>query len=552
MNKHLFKHFKRYIIPPIILLSFLSLVSSGTSIFFAVYSKDAIDTAIAGDMKAFRFFAVVLISIIALQLIVSAVNRYLTVLFSNKLYAKVSLDLYDILLDTRYDALSQYHSEDITNYFKTDLKIVSDRMIGILPTIIFNVGRFLGAFIVLFLFDYQFALFLVALGVVLLLAARLLQNPLKKLNVALLESVFEREAHINETFNHVDLAKTFNAPIKKSKMKEKVTTAYKKSLKKERLYVLSQFGITLFFGFGYLFALIFGAWRISTGLLSEGELVSIMQLVQNIQNPFSRMSTVMGQIIDLRSSLDRLTPIIHLRKEEKHIHLDGFDTIKISNLSFAYDDESPVLENINLEIKPGDIIYINAASGRGKTTLFRVLLGLYQADGIKVYKGYDEFNYYEVNNSLLAYVPQNSFLFQGSILDNLTLGTNYSIDQVIEACKLACIYDDIIKMENGLNTMLGEDGKGLSLGQSQRIAIARAILKDAPIFILDEISASFDKETEDKVFKNIESLNKTLLISSHNLIPINHNKEIILTGTDQNTNHNVKLEKESLNLEKGS
>ena len=350
----------------------------------------------------------------------------------------------------------------------------------------------------------------------------------------------------------MDLAKTFNAPIKKSKMKEKVTTAYKKSLKKERLYVLSQFGITLFFGFGYLFALIFGAWRISTGLLSEGELVSIMQLVQNIQNPFSRMSTVMGQIIDLRSSLDRLTPIIHLRKEEKHIHLDGFDTIKISNLSFAYDDESPVLENINLEIKPGDIIYINAASGRGKTTLFRVLLGLYQADGIKVYKGYDEFNYYEVNNSLLAYVPQNSFLFQGSILDNLTLGTNYSIDQVIEACKLACIYDDIIKMENGLNTMLGEDGKGLSLGQSQRIAIARAILKDAPIFILDEISASFDKETEDKVFKNIESLNKTLLISSHNLIPINHNKEIILTGTDQNTNHNVKLEKESLNLEKGS
>ncbi len=208
--------------------------------------------------------------------------------------------------------------------------------------------------------------------------------------------------------------------------------------------------------------------------------------------------------------------------------LDGFDNLELKNVSFSYDEKTLVLNNLNLRIEPNNVIYLNTPSGSGKTTLFRILLGLYKTEGIFLTYNTLDYPYYEVNQSLTAYVPQASFLFKGSILDNLTLGNPYQQKEIIEATKAAEIYETIIGLDNGFDTILQEDGKGLSQGQAQRIAIARALLKNTPILILDEIGASLDYETETKVYENLKGLNKTLLIASHKPLTIPYDKKIDL------------------------
>ena len=528
IRSYFLKKFKRYIYLQVLLLSLLSLISSGASIFFAIYSKFAIDYAIAQNMREFWKYATILMLIIGSQLIIAALNHFLSSLFSSKLYLKLSQDVYHQLLLSEYDSVKQYHSEDITNYFKTDLKTISDKTIRLFPSLLFNIGRFSGAFVVLFFMDYVFALLFLGLGTLLLIGSRLLQNPLKKVNMDLLEATFDRETHINETFVHLDIVKTYDSKVSKTQFDNKSLNAYKKTLRKEKYYVFTQFGITLFYGFGFVFAIIFGAYRVATGVISIGELTSIVQLVQNIQNPFRGFSGIMGNYVELRTALTRMTPLIELAKDETPIDLTDFDYIKLKNLNFAYEDNQDVLENINLDIKKYDIIHLDAESGKGKTTLFKLLLGLLKSDAIEVASKGELYPYYQVNKSLIAYVPQDSFLFKGTILDNLTLGVKYPNERIINACIQAHIYDDIMTFPNGFYQELGEDGKGLSLGQSQRVAIARAILKDAPIFILDEIGASLDLKTETIIYSNLLKMKKTLLIASHKPLHIPYTKSYTL------------------------
>ncbi len=528
IKSYFFRKFKRYIYLQVILLSILSLISSAASIFFAIYSRFAIDYAIAQNLELFWRYAGILMLIIGSQIVVAALNHFLSNLFASKLYLRLSQDVFHQLLHSSYESVKQYHSEDITNHFKTDLKSISDRTIRLFPSLIFNIGRFSGAFVVLFFIDYTFALLFLGLGTLLLIGSRLLQNPLKKVNNDLLDATFDKETHINETFVHLDIIKTYDSKISSDHFDTKSLNVYKKTLRKEKYYVLTQFGITLFYGFGFVFAIIFGAYRVATGVISIGELTSIVQLVQNIQNPFRGFSGILGNFVELRTALARMTPLIELEKDDEPINLSNFDLIEIKDLSFAYEDDQDVLSNINLSINKQDIIHIDAASGKGKTTLFRLLLGLYKTDAIDVVYQEKHYPYYQVNKSLISYVPQASFLLKGTILDNLTLGIKYPNEKIINACIKAHIYDDIMTYPNGFYQELGEGGKGLSLGQSQRIAIARAILKDAPILILDEIGASLDANTEKIIYTNLLKLNKTLLVASHKPLDIPYTKYLTL------------------------
>ena len=528
MRQYILDNFKHYTHKQVFILSFLSLISSATAIFFAYFSKFTIDNAIAGNMEKFYLFAILLASMIVLQLITSSTQRYLTSKYTQKLYLMMSVSLYDKLLLTNYEYISAYHSEDITNYFKTELQMISKNIMVIFPSFIFNLSRFIGAFVFLFVIDPIFAVIFVGLGTLLLILARLFKSPLKKLNIKFLESVYEKEAHLNETFSHLDIIKTYSDKYSKQVMVNKSEQVYQQSLKKEKYTVFTQLGIQTFYGFGYLFSIVYGAYRITTGNISVGDLTALVQLVQNIQTPFKNVSGLITQYVELSSALTRLDPILKLEADLPQTKLDGFDNLELKNVSFSYDEKTLVLNNLNLRIEPNNVIYLNTPSGSGKTTLFRILLGLYKTEGIFLTYNTLDYPYYEVNQSLTAYVPQASFLFKGSILNNLTLGNPYQQKEIIEATKAAEIYETIISLDNGFDTILQEDGKGLSQGQAQRIAIARALLKNTPILILDEIGASLDYETETKVYENLKRLNKTLLIASHKPLTIPYDKKLDL------------------------
>ena len=234
------------------------------------------------------------------------------------------------------------------------------------------------------------------------------------------------------------------------------------------------------------------------------------------------ISAIMPSYYSMLSSADRLAEIVDLQEEISPLDKNMFDAIEkmftvinADGLSFSYGDK-PILKSCNFALKRGSITVITGESGVGKSTLFKLLLGYYKGNG-----GFLRFdNKYDINSSTRAffsYVPQGNMILSGTIRENLTLCCEKTDDKSIAAAVKTAVLDKWIDtLPNGLDTFIGEDGLGVSEGQAQRIAIARAILCDAPILLLDEATAALDGETEAQLLYNIKKLsNKTVILVTH-------------------------------------
>jgi ATP-binding cassette, subfamily B, bacterial len=281
--------------------------------------------------------------------------------------------------------------------------------------------------------------------------------------------------------------------------------------------------MSVFFAFGYAFAIIFGAFRLKEGLITFGSLTAMIQLVSHIQSPFTGMSFIIPKYYAMIASTERLMSIDQFESDAIHSDITpaDFKSLVLDHVSFGYGDKI-VIHDLSLSIKKGEFIKINGESGKGKTTLFKLLLGLIDPDDGRIYMETSSSSI-PVNassRSFFSYAPQGNLMLSGTIRDNLNFYDTSTDEKLIDACKVACIYDEIKALPNGLDTKLGEKGFGLSEGQIQRLAIARALLKNAPILLLDEISSALDSETEQKVFMSIKELtDKTCLIISHRILP---------------------------------
>ena len=211
--------------------------------------------------------------------------------------------------------------------------------------------------------------------------------------------------------------------------------------------------------------------------------------------------------------------VVDLPDEEIGTELQSFDRIELDNMSFQYDDgDDDVLINLNAEIKRGDFVALTGISGGGKTSLFQLLLAIYKptSGSVLFIDGKQKVHACRGTRSLFAYVPQGNTLFSGSLRDNiLRFKKDASEEELKEAINVACL-DDVVK-ETGLDAKLGERGIGLSEGQAQRVAVARALLSNAPILLLDEATSALDEETEAKMLENIGRMKgeKTVIIVTH-------------------------------------
>ena len=278
----------------------------------------------------------------------------------------------------------------------------------------------------------------------------------------------------------------------------------------------------------YLYALVWGGIQISLHAMSYGTLTAILQLVGQIQTPFSGMSGSLQKFYGMISSAERLEELYQLEDEDacdyqslpevsQSIGRD-FQTIAFESVDFAY-DRLEVLKNINFEIQPGDCIALTGLSGAGKTTLFSLLLGIYRptSGNVSVVMAHGEEKAGKRTRKLFAYVPQGNTLFSGTLRENITMFCpNAEEKHVWNAAEAACIREFIEEQPQGLDTVLGERGIGLSEGQAQRIAVARAILSGAPVLLLDEPTSALDSETEEKLLQNISAMkDKTCMIVTH-------------------------------------
>jgi ATP-binding cassette subfamily B protein len=509
---------------PIIFLSFLSLVLSLTAILFAYFSKEVIDQAILSNMNLFIKYSIIISLILVIQILASALNHYLKIYYMARLENKLRRKLFNKIVYAKLSVTSKDHSGSYLNYLTSDTHVVSDSFIDLLPKVIFNLFRFLGAFIFLSLLDFGFALILFSFGLFVLIFSRLLSKIIKTRHHDFQNSEANLKSFVQESIINIPVIKSFEVePVMDAKLGEFQGKYFKALLKKNNVSIFTATGMQIFIGFGYGFAIIFGAYKLMDGILSFGTLTAMIQLVAHIQSPFAGMSQIIPKYYQMMASSERLMVLDKLVAEnEKNVeNIKNFDLISFKNLQFSY-EKSPNIFNLNFEIEKFDFVQILGESGKGKTTLFKLLLGLIEpTKGSIEIKDNNQFYHVSKNTrNLFAYVPQENFILSGTIKENLELYQKASMDQMIKACKIAHIYDDIMSLENQFDTHLKEKGIGLSEGQLQRLQIARALIKDSKILLLDEITSSLDLELESKIFKSIKELtDKTVIIVSHRKLP---------------------------------
>ncbi|MFP4078860.1 MAG: ATP-binding cassette domain-containing protein, partial [Candidatus Izemoplasmataceae bacterium] len=327
--------------------------------------------------------------------------------------------------------------------------------------------------------------------------------------------------YLQETLAHTTLIKAFQAEdYSEQRLDEHQSEFLRATMSKHRLTLFAAMALNIFFAGGYAFAIIYGGLQMHEGTLMVGSLVAIIQLIQYMQSPFSGLSSLMPKYYSLLASGERLMAMEAMPKEPSETaRFEGeFQTLRCESLYFRYED-AWILKGLNVEIPRGAFVHIKGASGIGKTTFFKLLLGLVEPDegSITIRIGDHEYPLGTATRSLFTYVPQTPMILSGTIKENIAFNKEgVTLEEVREAARIAAIDDDIMNLDKAYNTLLSEQGKGLSEGQLQRLALARAVLRDAPIVLLDEVTSALDEKTERTVLENLKTLtDKTCLIISH-------------------------------------
>ena len=513
-----------------ILLVLANAFFSVLSVLFAFAIKEIIDSAtgtelVSPSMRRLVSFAVAISVIVILQFVFRVIINGLTEHIRAKLEMEYKSYLFGQILVKKQDKITGYHSGELMNRLTNDVSVVADGYSGILPTVVSAFARLICAVVALIILDWIFAVAFTVAGILVFAVIGVLRTMLKSLHKKAQETDGKVRSFMQECIENLLAVKAFSINGKIERQAQDLQEEnFKVKMRRKNYSVTGHAIYNFIFSAGYLFALIYGGVKILGGVLSYGSLSAILQLVNNVQVPFASLSNVLPKYYAMVASAERLMEIEEVESESDGEYVDAksvYDkmlAINIDGVDFSYDREK-VLSNVSFYINKGDFVMIEGSSGVGKSTLIKLLLGVYDVDGgkieIKTNDGVLAVD--KSTRTLFSYVPQGNMIFSGTIKENVTFINDNATDEQIEnALKISCAYEFINKLPAGLETVVGENGVGLSEGQVQRLAIARAILCNAPIVLLDEATSALDEKTEEELLKNLKVLEGvTLIIISH-------------------------------------
>lgn len=514
-------------LPKMVSLIICDAFYSVCGVSMAVFAKLIIDSAQKGDKDGLIHNAIILLLVIVAQISLKLLSKALEVRISGKLEMRYKTKLFDSILKKDYLKITQYHSGELMTRLTSDVSVVSQAVTTIIPAIVSTVTRLICAFAVLFALDKWFALLFLIAGLVLFVFTRIFRGSMKKLHRAVQETDGSVRSFMQESIESVLVIKIFNVGkkiLEKSAVLQKDN--FDAKIKKNRWSIFANLGFSAAFSLGYLFGLVWSGAKLCAGSMTFGTLTAIMQLISQVQAPFTSLSGIVPQYYSMIASAERIIEIEKLSASkslnDKNIHTEKvyseMQEIRFDNVSFGYGRDS-VIENADFTIKKNDFTVISGISGIGKSTLFKLLVGVVLPDKGEIYIkcGEKKYGIDKYMRGLFAYVPQGNMLFSGTIRDNIQFFNGSASDEdIMRAVKISCAEEFVNELPDGLDTVLLENGHGLSEGQIQRLAIARAVLTDAPILLLDEATSALDEKTEKQVLSNIRELkNKTCVIISH-------------------------------------
>ncbi|MDD5924509.1 MAG: ABC transporter ATP-binding protein [Clostridia bacterium] len=514
-------------LPHMVILTIITMISSCFGAIFALLSKNFINAATARDKNEMIMTFIEIVSLVLILLLIRIVIMYLRDYISSRLEITYKTYMFDKIIRKKYALISPYHSGDLLNRITSDISVASGTVATFIPSVGALITQMVSALIVIYSIDSTFAIVFVVGGILVFFLSRIFKNYSKKLYKQGQETEGKTRSFIQEAIENMLVIKVFAGEDKITKKAGDFQEEnYKIKVKRRYLGIFRRISMNLLMQGGFIYALTWGVIGIYNGM-DYGTVIALTQLVGQVQTPFSGLSSLVSSWFNLSASVERILDICNLSEE----NIDGklmtkedvtkiyndLDRIEFKNISFKYDRNS-IFENANLTINKGDFVTIMGISGIGKSTLMKLLLGVYDSEGEIKFKLKNkdlDANYY--TRPLFSYVPQGNMLLSGTIRENIVFTSeNITEDDINEAVRLSCADDFIKDFPQGLDTVIGEKGTGLSEGQTQRIAIARALVTKAPIILLDEATSALDEYTEDKLLKNLKNLNNmTCIIISH-------------------------------------
>jgi len=509
--------------PQLFLLMLFDFAATFLSVGMAIIGKELIDKATGGNFSELWQIIFLYVLVIFGSQALSLVSGLISAVVYEKFGFGIRKKVYRMILDTSWMDIAKYHTGDLMTRLTSDVSAVSDGIAVTIPTILRLLVELVVTFATLAYYDLRLALFSLFIAPIALFASLWLGRKLKYLQVKVQQSESKYRSFMQESLANILIEKSFCLEdYSEDKLTELRDERFYWVLKKSRTNMYASAAMGVSFQLGYIVAFAWGAICIANKTITYGTMTVFLQLVNRIQSPIISLAQLVPRIVSMLASAGRIIEIQNLSKESyegKTIKNENIG-VKVTNVSFGYNNEL-VLENASTEFEPGEFVAIVGRSGIGKTTLVRLIMAFTQK-----MKGNISF-YNTAGESLdaspdarkfIAYVPQGNTLFSGTIKENILMGKKDASDEeIVEALKNSSAYDFVKDFPQGIDTVIGEKGIGLSEGQAQRIAIARALIKKAPFLILDEATSSLDENTELRVLEGIRKINQnsTCLLITH-------------------------------------
>lgn len=501
----------------------IGITNVGISLLFIGISKHLIDIATHHTQGNILLYAMLLIGCTVIRLAASTVSARLNVCTETDMRNQLRQHLFSHLMNSQWTGRETLHTGDVLNRLEEDLYTVTGTLCHTLPAIATTCVQLAGAFFFLLHLDARLAGIIVFITPLALLSSKTYIRRIRRLTRDIRDNESLIQAHIQENLQHRTLISTLEYTSQTNHALHGLQTQLRKQiLRRNNFSLFSRAVMQVGFSAGYITAFLWGINGMATGTVTFGMMAAFLQLVTQVQRPMADLGKQIPTLVRTSTSIERLAELTRLPVEAQGtpVWLEGRAGIRAEHLTFTYPGGNrEILKDFSHDFRPGSFTAVFGETGAGKSTLMRLILALLKPDSGRIvfYTDKEEAAISPRLRCNLAYVPQGNTLISGTIRDNLLLGNPRATDLQLREALHTAAADFVYSLPEGLNTLCGEWGTGLSEGQAQRIAIARGLLRPGSILLLDEPTSALDDETEQILLNRLShaAQEKTLILITH-------------------------------------
>ncbi|MFR9603772.1 MAG: ABC transporter ATP-binding protein [Rikenellaceae bacterium] len=499
----------------------LGTLTVGFSLLFIFLCKALIDSAMNGIEGSILTPALLIGGVLILQQLCNFFRGRVESASSTKIMNALREKLFYRVMLSRWSGRERFHTGDVTTRLEGDVRKVCESLCESFPRMAITAVEFLFSFLFMLTMDSRLAWLLFAIMPIALLVSKRYMLRMRTLTHSIREMDSSVQAHIQEQVQHRTVINSMGSTSGSfASLRALSGELFTKTMRRTNYKLYSQAVVRLGFAAGYLTAFLWGVEGISSGAISFGVMTAFLQLVAKVQTPIVEMSYYISTIAQTTTSIDRLGELDDLEIEEQgepKILLGGVG-VRFHGVTFGY-GEREILSDFGCNFGAKSLHVVVGETGSGKSTMLRLMLGFLtpQTGSVELYNSDESIGCSPLTRANFVYVPQGNTLISGTIRDNILLGDPSATDSEIESVLHTAVADFVFSLPDGLDSVCGERGAGLSEGEAQRIAIARGLLRKGGVILLDEPTSALDSATERLLLERLTEYakNRTMIMVTH-------------------------------------